>query len=225
MGFLVGTSRAMPPISEDVRVAFVEDDVALRTTHARLVDHAEGLTCVGEYGTVESALSGLKRRPADVLVLDLGLPGADGEEFLERRDPRAVPARVLVLTVHDDSDRVFRALLAGASGYLAKPANPQELVKSIRDLHAGGSPMSPGVARRVTEWLHEEGRKQRELESLTQREKRVLELIAEGLTNRAMGKLLGISPRTVESHVQHIYDKLHVRTRAAAAARRGPFAP
>lgn len=214
----------MPKPFEDVRVAFVEDDAALRATHARLVDHTPGMRCVGEYGTVDDASSGLRREPADVVVLDLGLPGADGEELLERRAPRADSARVLVLTIHDDSERVFGALLAGASGYLAKPASPQELVKAIRDLHAGGSPMSPGVARRVTEWLHEEGRKQRELDSLTVREREVLGLVAEGLTNPEIADRLAIGARTVETHVRHIYEKLHVHTRAAAAARRGLFA-
>lgn len=214
----------MPPLSEKVRVAFVEDDAALRTTHARWVDHTDGLTCVGEYGTVESALSGLKRWPAEVLVLDLSLPGGDGVDFLKRRDARLARVKVLVLTIHDDADRIFRALLAGASGYLAKPVHPLELVEAIRDLHAGGSPMSPGVARRVIDWLHLEGRKQQELESLTAREREVLELIAQGLTNPAIAERLIIGVRTVGTHVRHIYEKLQVNTRSAAAARRGPFA-
>lgn len=211
----------MPHHAEKIRVALVEDDDALRTSLAQFIDGTKGFACVGSYGDAESVLAGLRRRPADVLVLDLGLPGMEGEELLARLDRFRSRMKVLVLTVHDETERIFRALLAGASGYWVKPVPPVQFLEAIQELHGGGSPMSPSVARRVIDWLHLQGRQQKDLETLSAREMQVLRLIAEGLTNGRIGERLGISPRTVGTHVQHIYDKLHVRTRAAAAARLG----
>lgn len=212
--------------TDKIRVAVVEDHAAYRLSLAQIFEGTPGFVCVGDYADAESALTGLRGAPADVVLLDLELAGMGGETMLRRLPRRpGYGSRTLVLTIHDEPERIFRALTNGASGYLVKPVSPARLVDAVAELHAGGSPMSPSVARLVVAWVQEQGRRREEVECLSRREAEVLELLAAGLSNVRIAERLGIGVRTVGTHVQHIYDKLEVRTRAEAARRAGVMAP
>jgi DNA-binding NarL/FixJ family response regulator len=209
----------------DIKVVTVEDDENFRAHLVALISGTQGFRCVGSHRTVESALKGLPAEQPDVLLLDLELPGASGLELLADVAARWPKLAVLVLTVHDDSQRIFQALEAGAVGYLVKPVPPAKLLEAIAEAHAGGSPMSSQIARLVVRRFREHGQLRRQLEGLTPREAEVLDHVARGFETKEIATALDISERTVGSHLRNIYDKLHVHSRAAAIARlleRGP---
>jgi DNA-binding NarL/FixJ family response regulator len=151
----------------------------------------------------------------DVVLLDVGLPGMSGLQALAPLRGRWPQAEVLMLTVHDDPDRVFEALQSGASGYLVKATPPAEVLEAIRELHGGGAPMTASVARKVVEALRRPAAPD---DGLSPREQDVLDLLVEGRTGRQVAEALCISPTTVAFHIRQIYEKLHVHTRGAAVA-------
>ena len=199
-----------------VRVFVVEDQPGIRQALALLLDGTPGFACAGAAGSAEEALVAVVEPPPDVVLLDVGLPGMSGTAALpalRRRWPRA---EVLMLTVHDDTERVFEALQAGASGYLVKATPPAEVLAAVRALYDGGAPMSASVARKVVEALR---RPQGPDEALSRREREVLDLLVEGRTYRQIAEALFVSTNTVAFHVKQIYGKLHVRNRTEATAR------
>lgn len=202
-----------PPL---VRVFVVEDQDPLREAMVLLLGWTAGFDCVGSAASAEAALEAEPEAPPDVVLLDIGLPGMSGLEALGPLHARWPGAECLVLTVHDDPDRVFEALRAGASGYLVKGTEPAEVLAAVRALHDGGAPMSASVARKVVEAFRQPDP---ELEALSPREREVLDLLVEGRTVRQIADALFVAPTTVAFHVRQIYGKLHVHTRAAAVAR------
>lgn len=209
----------MIPRANDIKVATVEDDDEFRGYLAALLSGADGFHCIGAYRSVEPALKHLPVEQPEVLLLDLELPGRQGLEVISEIVTRWPRMAVLVLTVHDDCTRLFEALAAGAIGYLVKPVAPIRLLEAITEARAGGSPMSSQIARLVVRRFQEQGRSRTKLEALTLRETEILDHIARGLDTKAIAGLLGISGRTIGSHLRNIYDKLHVHSRAAAVAR------
>jgi DNA-binding NarL/FixJ family response regulator len=199
---------------EPIRVFVVEDQDPIREAFTLLLGWTAGFACAGAADSAEAALEALPDAPPDVVLLDIGLPGMSGLEALAPLHAHWPEAEFLVLTVHDDPDRVFEALRAGASGYLVKTAPPGEVLDAIRDLHGGGAPMSASVARKVVEAF-----RRPDLESLSPREREVLDLLVEGRTGRQIAEALFIAPTTVAFHIRQIYEKLHVHTRAQAVAR------
>lgn len=205
--------------ANDVRVATVEDDDQLREYLVALISGAAGFCCVGSYRTAETALKHLPVGRPDVLLLDLELPGKQGDEFISELATRWPNLAIVVLTIHDDSARIFPSLELGAVGYLVKPVSPVRLLDAIAEAHAGGSPMSSQIARLVVRRFQAQGRSRQKLDSLTPRELEILDLVARGLSTSEIAGRLTISDRTIGSHLRKIYGKLHVHSRSAAVAR------
>lgn len=203
---------ASPPT---VRVFIIEDTVPIRQALELLIEGSPGFTCIGTAGDVESVLEASGGLAPDVVLLDVELPGMNGIEGLRplrRHWPRA---EFLMLTVHDDAERVFDALCAGATGYLVKTTPPAHLLASIREVFEGGAPMSASVARKV---VHTFRRPEMQDDQLSPREQEVLDRLIEGRTYKQIAADLFISANTVGFHVKQIYEKLHVNSRAEVVA-------
>ncbi len=206
-----------------IRVAIVEDDRSTRDALMLIIDGTPGFACKEGFGSVEAALRRAPGPPLDVLLLDIelpGMPGSEGARLLRDQNPETA---ILMLTVFADDDTVFESIRNGAVGYLLKKTAPERLLSAIREVHNGGAPMSPEVARRVLELCRRTAPSPLGAE-LTPRELRVLGLLADGHGYQAIADQLGISLNTVRNHVRNLYERLHVHTRAEAvnkAHRRG----
>ena len=200
-----------------ISVALVEDNAGLRHSLELLLEETAGLRCAGAYADAEEALRELPKRAADVVLMDINLPGMSGIECTRRLREAAPAARVIIITVYRDNESIFRALRAGAFGYLLKRATPEEIVRAIHDVHQGGAPMSGEVARKVVEAFQPAVPAEDEAAQLSEREREVLERLARGLADKEIAAELKISLPTVRYHLKHIYEKLHVRTRVEAA--------
>jgi DNA-binding NarL/FixJ family response regulator len=204
-----------PPIT----VANIEDQREIREGLAMLIDGTPGYRCIGRYRSIEEALEGMPGRVPDVALVDIGLPGMSGIEgirVLKQRYPRIV---VLMLTVYDDDRRIFDALCAGACGYLLKKTPPARLLECLREAAAGGSPISPEIARRVIA-LFQEIRPPDDVDyELTPHELRLLRLLVEGHSYKGAAAELKISVNTIAFHTKRIYEKLQVHSKSAAVAK------
>jgi len=206
-----------------ITVAIVEDDKGLREDLAGFINSRRGLRCTATFGTAEEALQALPAKPPDVVLMDIHLPGMSGIEAIAALQPRLPDTQFMVLTVFEESEKIFAALRAGASGYLLKRAAPSELAEAIEQVHAGGSPMSPQIARQVVRFFQTQARAgsrgSADVEGLTDRERDLLALLARGKPYKAISDQLGISVDTVRSHIRRIYKKLHVHSRTEAAVK------
>ncbi len=202
-----------------IRVAFVEDDPELRASLANLVARASGLAVVGSYASAEEALADIAHQKPDVVLMDINLPGMDGVECVRRLKSLVPGIQVLMLTMYEDNERLFNSILAGADGYLLKRTVPGRLVEAIREVKAGGSPMTPQIARRVVQHFRTAPAPTPEIESLTAREKEVLEHLVRGDQFKQIADHLGISLDGVRFHVRRIYEKLHVHSRTDAVVK------
>jgi DNA-binding NarL/FixJ family response regulator len=201
---------------EPIRVALVDDDRVLRDSLRVLVDGTPGFACVGAYGTVEAARRGLAAAPADLVLLDVDLPGTPGPEgaaLLRELEP---PPEVVMFTVYADDDKVFTSLCNGACGYLLKDTPPDRLLVALREAREGGAPMSSRIARQVIGLFRRIAPPPRTAHELTPQEVRLLGLLAEGYSYLGSADRLGVSINTVRSHVRSIYEKLHVHSRSQA---------
>jgi len=199
-------------------VGIVEDNAVLRKALAKLVGEARGFRCVAACATGEEAVQQLPPLRPEVVLMDLNLPQMSGIECIRRLKELHSAARVIVLTVYEDSEHIFRALKAGASGYLLKRAEPEEVLEAIKDAREGGAPMSSQIARRVVHSFHEPAAKD-DTTALTEREHQILSQLSRGFANKEIADQVGISVPTVRTHLRHIYEKLHVRSRTEAVAR------
>ena len=202
-----------------IRVSIVEDHRATRESLVGLLRHASDVVSIGAYGNAEQALSEIPHYPPDVVLMDINLPGASGIECVRRLKQAHPSIEFLMLTTYDDTDLIYDALRAGASGYLLKRAAPEMLLESIREVHGGGSPMSPEIARRVVSGFRENQAPASGLEDLSAREREILDQLAEGLPYKQIADRLGISPHTVHNHLRKIYGKLHVQSRTEAVVK------
>jgi len=196
-----------------INVAIVEDQDTVRQALAYLIDGSDGFHCVGSYTDAETALTALEASGTHVVLMDIGLPGMSGIEALPLFLERFPETQVMMLTVYDDDDRIFQSLQAGATGYVLKKTPPARLLDDIKTLYGGGSPMSSQIARRVVETFHRPSPVE---EKLTTREGEILELLVRGYRYREIAEALFVSLDTVRTHIRHIYEKLHVRSRAEA---------
>lgn len=206
------------------RVWLIEDNDGFRNTVQRVVNQLEGMVCDDTFRTVEAAFEFMEgdHPLPHVILLDVQLPGIDGISALGGLRERAPNARILILTVFDDADKIFRAVCAGAAGYLLKSAGVDEISRAIHQVLDGGAPMTPKVARKVLDVF---ARVEVEEESptasynLTGREQDILRLMADGLIKKEIAESLEISVHTVSTHLRSVYEKLHVNTNTGAVAK------
>ena len=201
-----------------VRVAIVEDDRVTREGLAALIGGSAGLDCVGRYRSVEEALAAPDANP-DVLLLDIHLPGVSGAEGVVPLLRRWPALQVVMLTVFEESDRVFEAICNGACGYLLKKTPPVRLLEAITEAHLGGAPMSPSIARQVVRLFRAHAVPRQAVTELSDRETEVLGLLAEGYSYTSIGARLCISPNTVRNYIRSVYEKLHVHSRSEAVSK------
>ncbi len=199
-----------------IRVAIVEDNEKIRDGLATLIDGSEGFLCSATYGSAESALRQLPSYKPDVVLMDIQLPGMSGIECVEKLRERDPAVQVMMLTVYEDDEKVFKSLVAGATGYILKRTPPAELLEAIRELHEGGSPMSDQIARKVVEAFRELGKSSKDVENLTERELEILAMLARGYQDKEIADKFFLSVKTVRTHLRNIYQKLHVRSRTEA---------
>ena len=197
-------------------VGIVEDDAVLRKTLVRLVGETRGFRCAAACATGEEALQKLPPLKPEVVLMDLNLPQMSGTECIRKLKELLPATQVIVLTVYEDSEHIFRALKAGASGYLLKRSEPEDILEAIHNAREGGAPMSSQIARRVVHSFHEPTPVGLDTTALTERETEILALLSKGFANKEIADQLGISVPTVRTHLRHIYEKLHVRSRSEA---------
>jgi DNA-binding NarL/FixJ family response regulator len=200
-----------------ITVAIVEDDAGVRRSLEWLLKSSTEFACVGACGSAEEALRLLPKAAPQVVLMDINLPNRSGIECTARLKELAPGAQVVMITVYDESEKVFNALRAGASGYILKRAAPERILQAIREVHAGGVPMSSEIARKVLGAFREPAPAASDEERLSRREQEILESLAQGCSNKEIADKLSISIETVTWHLRHIYGKLHVRSRTQAA--------
>ncbi|HTL74453.1 MAG TPA: response regulator transcription factor [bacterium] len=203
------------------RVAIVEDDSGLRNQLQRILESAPGVCCVGTFGSGEKALAGMADVQPDVILMDINLPGISGIECVAQLRKDLTAVNVIMLTVYEDSERIFQALQAGADGYLVKSSPTDVLLRAIEDVHLGGAPMSSHIARKVVRQFRQAEPCRDETANLAPREREVLNLLASGFVYKEIADQLGIGTETVKTYVKNICKKLHVRNRLEAVARFG----
>jgi DNA-binding NarL/FixJ family response regulator len=207
---------------DTIQVWIVEDNVRLRETLADLVDQQPDMRCVFALDCCEDFVAALDAGDVpDIVLMDIGLPGRSGIEGVTHVASISPATDVVMLTIHEEDDKVFEAICAGASGYLLKPSPPETIVDAIRLVHRGGAPINPYIARKILGIFGRLPSAKPALEAygLTGREKEILTLLVDDLTLRRIAERLRLSYHTVDNHVRNIYRKLHVRTRSRAVAK------
>ncbi len=201
------------------RVAIVEDDQGLSEQLARILKTAPDVKCVGAYGSAEEALEALPSVKPDIVLMDIRLPKMSGIECVARLKEMMPSVQIIIVTVYEDSEKIFCALRSGASGYLVKSGPPEKLLEAIQDVTVGGSPMSPHIARKVVQHFRIFGPMAKEEERLSPREREVLDMLAAGYIYKEIGEKLKIASETVRTNVKHICHKMQVKNKMEALAK------
>jgi DNA-binding NarL/FixJ family response regulator len=207
--------RPQPP----VKIVIVEDESWMGENLARELNGTSEFRCVNKYRTAEEALQGIPADLPDVVLMDINLPGMDGVECVRRLRANFPELRCLMLTVYEESEKIFKSLLAGANGYMLKRTSTPNLLEAIRQTYSGGAPMSSSIARKVVAYFNEMGRAQSSTVALSPRELQVLELLAKGAAYKQIADQLSLSIETIRMNVKHIYTKLHVHSRGEATVK------
>ncbi len=212
----VTTSASLP---DPIKVAIIEDQRTIREGLAALIGGTEGFRCTGSYGSMEEALKKIVVEAPDVALVDIGLPGMSGIEGIGLLRERYPAMPVLMLTVYKDDERIFKAICAGARGYLLKKTPPVRLLESLREVVGGGAPMSPEVARRVLELFQRFHPPEHVDYHLTPHELRLLKLLVEGHNYKTAAKEVSTTVHAVSFHMKNIYEKLQVHSKSEAVAK------
>jgi DNA-binding NarL/FixJ family response regulator len=199
------------------RIAIIEDNKIIRESLVEFVQADPECRCVCACATAEEALTAIPRHQPEIVLMDIQLPNLSGIECTARLKRMIPSLHIIMVTVYEDTERIFRALRAGACGYLLKRCTPEELISAIREVRQGGAPMSRDIARKVIASFQEPLKTTAEIEELSPREREILELLAQGLPNKEIARRMGVNDGTVRWHLRHVYDKLHVRSRTEAA--------
>jgi DNA-binding NarL/FixJ family response regulator len=202
------------------RIAIVEDNQVIRESLVAYVHTAADLRCTCTCGSAEEALAVLPSERPDVVLMDIQLPNLSGIECAARLKQLLPAVRIIMVTVYGDPDLIFKALSAGACGYLLKRCTPEELVTAVREVQQGGAPMSREIARKVISFFQAQTQPadtHSEVETLSPREREILDLLTQGFADKEIADRLGVKHGTVRWHLQHVYEKLHVRSRTEAA--------
>ncbi len=206
-------------VTDDIKVAIIEDDDWIREALANRITHTRGFSCIGSYRSGEEGLARIPDNPPDVVLMDINLPKMNGIECVRQLKTLLPETQILMLTVYEDSDKIFDSLLAGASGYLLKRTPQAEILEAIADVQRGNSPMNGHIARKVVQYFNQRGRPDGGLEKLSKREREVLEHLARGIPYKEIAGILAVSIGTVRMHIKGIYSKLHVHSRGEAVAK------
>lgn len=209
-------------MTKSIRVSIVDDEADLRENIAGYVDAAKGFKCISVHSNAKDALAHLPTEKPDVVLMDINLGGMSGIECVRLLKPLMPETQVVMLTVFEDTEKIFSALAAGASGYLLKRLSPVKLLEAIREVHEGGSPMSAPIARKVVQSLQpakSATAANDDASALSPREREVLNGLAEGQAYKQIGDKLGLSIHTVRNYIRRIYQKLHVRSCGEAVAK------
>jgi len=203
-----------------IKVSIVEDDPKAREILVDWINRAEGFKCVSNHGSGEDAVPIVSELKPDAVLMDINLPGMHGPECVRRLKPLLPQTQFVMLTVYEDSDHIFQALQAGASGYLLKQTQRADLLAALREVHGGGSPMTANIARKVVQCFHQpQNSNGAEDISPSPREREVLDLLARGYLYKEIADALNISLPTVNTYIRRIYEKLHVHSRSQAIAK------
>ena len=209
-------------MTKTIRVSIVDDEVDLRENIAGYVDAAKGFKCISVHSNAKDALAHLPTEKPDVVLMDINLGGMSGIECVRLLKPLMPGTQVVMLTVFEDTEKIFSALSSGASGYLLKRLSPVKLLEAIREVHEGGSPMSAPIARKVVQSLQptkSATAANDDASTLSPREREVLNGLAEGQAYKQIGDKMGLSIHTVRNYIRRIYQKLHVRSCGEAVAK------
>jgi DNA-binding NarL/FixJ family response regulator len=200
-------------------VMVVDDDKLWREQIVKIIRGASDITCIGAFPSAEDALPEILARKPDVVLMDIKLPRMSGIDCVAEIKKAIPSTQIIMVTVYDDSESIFRALKAGAKGYLLKSSPPGQLLEAIRDIHTGGSPMSSHITRKVVDYFQFLNPPSTQTENLTPREREVLDLLATGLLYKEIANQLNIGITTVRTHIINVCEKLHVRNRVEAVAK------
>ena len=206
----------MPDQSPKIKVVIVEDDKEMREGLESIVRSHPALDCLATFPSAEDALEHISSNIPDIVLMDILLPGISGIECIKQLKPALPLTQFMMCTVYEDNENVFDSLCAGATGYLLKNSPPGKITDAIIDLYHGGSPMSSVIARKVIKTFQPVGQNNPEVESLTKREREMLDLLAKGYRYKEIADQLFISFETVRTHIHNIYEKLHVQSRTEA---------
>ena len=202
-----------------ISISIVDDENELRHSITTFLNGSPGFHCVSAYNSAEAALKGLPGDKPDVVLMDINLGGMNGIECVERLKSEVPTMQILMLTVYEDTNQIFKALAAGASGYLLKRSSPAKLLQAIREVHTGGSPMTSSIARKVVASFQKPRQTGEKQTQLSTREEAVLVCLAKGLTYKQIADQLGLSIDTIRTYLRRIYEKLHVQSRTEAVAK------
>jgi DNA-binding NarL/FixJ family response regulator len=216
---LMKTGKLAAKSDVAIKVSIIEDDDWIRDNLATQIRQTTGFACSGCYATGEDALNRIDGNIPDVVLMDINLPKMSGIDCIRKLKASFPSTHVLMLTVYEDSDKIFNSLLAGASGYLLKRTPQSEILEAIRDVHSGNSPMTGHIARKVVQYFNQRGTDNKEIQKLSKREKEVLDCLAQGMPYKEIADLLTVSIDTVRVHIKGIYGKLHVHSRGEAVAK------
>jgi DNA-binding NarL/FixJ family response regulator len=202
-----------------IKVSIIEDDDWIRENLAQQIQQTNGFRCVGSYRDGEEALNRIDKEVPDVVMMDINLPKMSGIECVRKLKTLVPSTQILMLTVYEDSEKIFDSLLAGASGYLLKRTPQSEIMDAIAEVYKGNSPMSGHIARKVVQYFNQRGSAEKEIEKLSRREREVLDHLAQGIPYKEIADVLTLSIDTVRMHIKGIYSKLHVHSRGEAVAK------
>jgi DNA-binding NarL/FixJ family response regulator len=200
-------------------IAIVDDDASVRRSLAGILQRAPGIKCVGSYAHAETAIEEIPRLAPEIVLMDINLPGMDGVACVRQLARLAPQTQIIMLTVHDDTNAIFNSLEAGASGYLLKPVRATDLIAAVRDVFAGGSPMTSNIARKVVQSFKQSLPADHVAAELSPRELEILNCLTKGFVYKEIADHLAVSYATVRTHIERIYEKLHVRSRSQAVAK------
>jgi DNA-binding NarL/FixJ family response regulator len=199
------------------RIAIVEDNKTIRESLMEFVHTDPECRCVCACATAEDALKQIPKHVPEIVLMDIQLPDHSGIECTAQLKQLLPAVHIIMVTVYEDTERIFKALRAGACGYLLKRCTPEELISAVREVKQGGAPMSREIARKVIASFRNPVMASAEVEELSPREREILELLAQGFANKEIARRVGVNDGTVRWHLRHVYDKLHVRSRTEAA--------
>lgn len=202
-----------------ISVSIVEDNSGVRGSLTRLINGAPGFSCVSQHASAEDALADIPKVQPKVVLMDINLPGINGVECVRRLKPQLPDSQFIMLTVYQNTEHIFQALAAGATGYLLKQTPPAELLAAMKDVLSGGSPMNSHIARKIVQSFQRPAPATSATVNLSPRESEVLDLLAKGYLYKEIGDRMGLSYATVHTHIRHIYEKLQVRSRTEAVAK------